>query len=142
WSKSTTTAGEQATRLVHCWARSISPTAVMVDRIEQAGDRTVRRSLEIAAADQSRVNEIACNARASFGGGNRPPVFIPTARPGGPYIRFSAQELATGSIENIEHAIAIRVEKELSWLPTPHPVHENQVFGGIPIERVVGRELI
>ena len=52
------------------------------------------------------------------------------------------QELAVGAVEDIEEAVAIRLQQQLPRAAAVRRIHQHGRFGGIPIVQIVRRELV
>ena len=52
------------------------------------------------------------------------------------------EEASVGPIEHVEHSVAVGVQQQFARLALEHAVHQDHVFGGIPVVGIVGRELV
>src|SRR5207253_3565854 len=114
-----------------------------VCEIEPSRYRTVRRRLKIRGSADRRVHDES-RLRSGVRSRNliRPAIRIEASVPVLIYKGSSGKEFSVCAVEHVEHSIAVRLQKELAVLATPHSIDEHDVFGRIPVVAVVGRELV
>src|SRR5207302_8025504 len=87
-------------------------------------------------------NPVALGRRVLIRYQYRAPLVVYSARPGYVVDQFrAAQKLARGSIENIEESVAIGMQYHLAHLAAELHVDQDGPALGVPIVRVVRREL-
>src|SRR5438067_191843 len=106
-----------------------------------------RRQSSSATRTCSHLSDIAISACRSPRGVRsrnviRPAIRIEASVPVLIYKGSSGKEFSVCAVEHVEHSIAVRLQKELAVLATPHSIDEHDVFGRIPVVAVVGRELV
>ena len=114
----------------------------MIREVHPAGERAVGRRLEVGATDEGRVDPGTGSVGVGCGNGDGTAIGIPAFDPVGAHIGRGGEELAVSSVENVEVAVAIGLHQEFAILAVPHAVDQDEVFGGIPVARIVRRELI
>ena len=121
-----------------------SPVIVPRRNVEQACARTERRRIPVSASLGARldVGGAAARFRLQRGDLHRPAFFVKAGIPVLLHEGFAHQELAADAVEDIEEAVAVGPEHHFARLSLPVDVGEHRDLHGVPIELVVGRELV
>ena len=110
--------------------------------IEETRRRVVGRRHEVGAAGDVGTHLGTRLGGLGVGPHGRPAIRIDLLGPGGLHERPRRQHLSVGAIERVVEAVAVREQEDLASDAVDDLVCEHRYFGGIPVVRVVWRELI
>ena len=98
--------------------------------------------MPIRAATQARVNNVARRRRFPSGRQNGTSIFVETGIPRFSDVWLGKDKLPVCAIENVKHSVTVGLHEQLLLLARDGSISQNQVFIGVPVVRVAGRELV
>src|SRR5690606_32010654 len=105
--------------------------------IVETGTRMVSGRVPVAGTGERGTHARALARRFHTGYANGPSVGIQAARPGH-FLRVlpAVEELAIGTIQHVEEAVAVGLDQQLARFTLPHGVNQSRGFLGVVVPHV------